>query len=89
MEPHTLEFGPFKLETSPDCLSRGEEEIPLRPKALSVLAYLARRSGRMVSKNELHEQIWGTAQVSDAQLRVIVREIRAALDDDAKDPPQA
>ena len=86
MEPHTLEFGPFKLETSPDCLSRGEEEIPLRPKALSVLAYLARRSGRMVSKNELHEQIWGTAQVSDAQLRVIVREIRAALDDDAKDP---
>jgi DNA-binding winged helix-turn-helix (wHTH) protein/predicted ATPase len=58
---------------------KGSEEIALRRKSLAVLAYLARRSGRLVTKDELREQIWGTIHVSDTTLRVTVREIRAAL----------
>jgi len=75
----TLEFGPYRLESGPDRLCRDSEEIALRPKSLKVLAYLARRPGRLVSKNELREQVWGTTHVSDARLRVTVHEIRAAL----------
>jgi predicted ATPase len=47
-----------------------------------VLAYLTRQPGRLVTKDELREQVWGTIHVSDATLRVTVREIRAALGDD-------
>ena len=37
-------------------------------------------------KEELREQVWGVAHISDTQLRVTVREIRAALGDDADNP---
>ena len=71
------------VDTDPDRLWRGLEEVPLRAKSLSVLAYLARRPGHLVTKDELREQIWGATHVSDTTLRVTVREIRAALGDDA------
>ena len=50
-----IEFGPFRLDTDPDRLWRGSEEVPLRRRSLSVLAYLARRPGRLVTKDELRE----------------------------------
>ena len=50
-----IEFGPFRLDTDPDRLWRGSEEVALRAKSLSVLAYLARRPGRLVTKDELRE----------------------------------
>jgi DNA-binding winged helix-turn-helix (wHTH) protein/predicted ATPase len=75
-------FGPFRLDTDPDRLWRGSQEIPLRAKSLSVLAYLARRPGRLVTKDELREQVWATTHVSKTTLRVTVGEVRAALGDD-------
>jgi DNA-binding winged helix-turn-helix (wHTH) protein/predicted ATPase len=85
MKHDTILFGSFRLDTDPDRLRRGSEEVPLRAKSLSVLAYLARRPGRLVTKDELREQVWGATHVSDTTLRVTVREIRAALDDDTTD----
>jgi DNA-binding winged helix-turn-helix (wHTH) protein len=75
----------FRLATDPDRLWRGSEEVRLRAKSLSVLAYLARRPGRLVTKDELREQVWGNTHVSDNTLRVTVREIRAALGDNTTD----
>jgi len=86
MARNTIEFGPYRLEGEPDHLWRGEEQIALRPKALSALAYLARRPGHLVTKEELREQVWGAAHISDTTLRVAVREIRAALGDDQTSP---
>jgi hypothetical protein len=57
MDHSTIDFGPFRLETGPDRLCRGTEEIALRPKGLGVLAYLARRPGRLVTKDELRESV--------------------------------
>jgi DNA-binding winged helix-turn-helix (wHTH) protein/predicted ATPase len=82
----TLEFGPYRLESGPDRLWRDSEEVALRPKSLKVLAYLARRPGRLVTKEELREHVWGGTHVSDTTLRVAVREIRAALGDDQDGP---
>ena len=82
----TLAFGPYRLESGPDRLWRDSEEIALRPKSLKVLAYLARRPGRLVTKEELREQVWGATHVSDTRLRVTVSEVRAALGDDQDSP---
>ena len=81
MTHDTIHFGSFRLEADPDRLWRGSEEIPLRAKSLSVLAYLARRPGRLVTKDELREQVWGATHLSDTTVRVTVREVRAALGD--------
>jgi DNA-binding winged helix-turn-helix (wHTH) protein len=82
MTHNPIHFGSFRLDTDPNRLWRGSEEVPLRAKSLAVLAYLARQSGRLVSKDELREQVWGTIHVSDTTLRVTVHEIRAALGGD-------
>ncbi len=82
MAREPVEFGPYRLDIDPDQLWQGSTRVPLRAKSLSVLAYLACRPGRLVTKEELREQVWGATQVSDTTLRVTVREIRAALGDD-------
>jgi DNA-binding winged helix-turn-helix (wHTH) protein/predicted ATPase len=78
----TLQFGPYRLDSGPDRLWQDSKEIALRPKSLKVLAYLARHPGRLVTKEELREQVWGTTHVSDTRLRVTVHEVRAVLGDD-------
>jgi pimeloyl-ACP methyl ester carboxylesterase len=51
-----------------------------------VLRYLVERPGRLVTKQELFDAVWQDVFVGDAALKVCVREIRKALDDDAQQP---
>jgi DNA-binding winged helix-turn-helix (wHTH) protein len=87
MEPrpaHT--FDVFRLEPPPGGLWRGDVRIALRPRPLAVLRYLVAQAGRLVTKAELRQHVWGGTHVSDTVLRVCVQEIRAALGDAAAAP---
>src|SRR5262245_540973 len=87
LEPtHTLTFDAFRLEPPPGGLWRGDTMIALRPRSLAVLRYLVAHAGRLVTKAELRQHVWGGHAVSDTVLGVSVREIRAALDDAAGAP---
>src|SRR5215472_484533 len=87
MEPeHQITFGPFCLEVAPGYLWRGDQVIPLRPRSLAMLRYLVAHPGRLVTKAEVHEQVWAGTHVTDSVLRASVREIRAALSDTATAP---
>jgi DNA-binding winged helix-turn-helix (wHTH) protein len=68
-----------------ECLWLGSKEI-VRPKAFAVLHYLIDRSGQLVTKEELLNSIWPDTFVSDAVLKVTIRQLREALDDDPKVP---
>lgn len=81
-----LAFGPFRLEPDNARLWRGERPVPLQPKALTVLQFLAERAGRLVTKDELLDAGWPGVFVGDAALKVCIREVRRALDDDAANP---
>jgi DNA-binding winged helix-turn-helix (wHTH) protein len=81
-----ISFGPYQLEKANARLLRGNCPVPLAPKALDVLHYLATRSGRLVTKEELLAALWPDVLVSDASIKVCVREIRKALNDGAKRP---
>jgi predicted ATPase len=76
-----LTFGPFRLERAPDRLWRGPEELSVRPRSLALLRYLVEHPGRLVTKAEMRQHVWGGTHVSDTVLRVCVQEIRAALGD--------
>lgn len=67
-------------------LYRATEPLRITPKAMSVLSYLLHCSGRLVSKEELFEVLWPRVCVGDAALKVVIRELRAALRDEAKHP---
>lgn len=86
MPDHEIRFGPFSLQNDPVRLRRGAENIDLRPKSLAVLRYLAERPGQLVTKKELFRHVWSGRVVSDSGLRLCVREIRSALEDDATSP---
>ena len=57
-----------------------------RTQGLRAAAHLAEHRGRLVTKDDLLDAVWPGVFVGDAVLKVAVREIRAALDDDAKEP---
>jgi predicted ATPase/DNA-binding winged helix-turn-helix (wHTH) protein len=79
-------FGPFRLDLGSGCVWRGTEVIKLTPKAFTVLRYFVDRPGQLVSKVALFETVWPQTYVSDIALSVCIREIRKALNDDAKNP---
>lgn len=81
-----LSFGPFVLDPVRGTLTREGEPVPLTPRAMDVLDYLARRPGRLVTKAELLDAAWAGTFVGDGALKVCIREIRKALGDDAKRP---
>ena len=63
---------------------RGGEILALRPKTYRFLLYLAEHHNRLVSKEELIEQVWGGANVSDGVLVQSVMELRRAFGGDPK-----
>jgi DNA-binding winged helix-turn-helix (wHTH) protein/TolB-like protein/Tfp pilus assembly protein PilF len=75
-------FGEFTLDPGRAGLFRGDEELRLRRRTFEVLTYLVRQSGRVVSKQELFEAVWGDVVVTDDSLVQCLVEIRKALGDD-------
>ena len=83
---HHIAFGPFRLETTQGRLWRGDQVISLRPRSMAMLGYLVAHPGRLVTKAEVHQQVWAGTHVTDSVLRTSVQEIRAALGDAAAAP---
>ncbi len=85
-EMSSCAFGPFRLDLSAGQLRRGDAVVPLAPKAFTVLQYLVTRSGQLITKDELLELAWADVHVGDGALKVCIREIRRALQDDPRTP---
>jgi Tol biopolymer transport system component/DNA-binding winged helix-turn-helix (wHTH) protein len=72
-------FGNFTLDLEKRLLLRDGEPVPLTPKAFDTLALLVRRSGHVVGKNELLEEIWADAFVEESTIAQNVFTLRKAL----------
>ncbi len=81
-----LAFGSCALDRAGAQLRRDGQIVSLTPRAYDVLKYLVEHAGRLVTKQELFDAIWTDVFVGDAALKVCIREIRRALDDDAQQP---
>ena len=79
-------FGPFRLDPSTERLWHGEQEVALRAKPWAVLRYLVEHPGRVVTKEELLKTVWAGTYVTKTVLKVCVREIREALDEEVAAP---
>ena len=75
------QFEPFTLDTGTRELLKDGQPIHLSPKAFDVLALLVERRPNVVTKKDFDLRIWPGVFVSDANLSVIVSEIRRALGD--------
>ena len=75
-------FDRFVIDAGSARLRNGEAAVPLRPKSFDVLLYLARNRGRLVTKDELFENVWADVVVTDNSLVQCIMEVRQALGDD-------
>jgi TolB-like protein/DNA-binding winged helix-turn-helix (wHTH) protein/Tfp pilus assembly protein PilF len=78
------EFGAFALDPERGALRGPDGEIRLRHKSFQLLLYLVRNPGRLLSREELFNAIWGNTAVTDDSLTQCLVEIRRALGDDSR-----
>jgi DNA-binding winged helix-turn-helix (wHTH) protein len=84
--PLQMRFDVFDLDEANARLRRKAEVLELPPRAFAVLCELARRTGQLVTKDELLDAVWGHRHVTESVLKSAISQVRAALDDDAKAP---
>jgi len=74
-------FGEVVLDLARGTLHKSGKDINLRPQTFEVLSVLARQSGNLVSKDELHSEVWHGIPVTDDSLTQCIVEIRKAIGD--------
>jgi Tol biopolymer transport system component/DNA-binding winged helix-turn-helix (wHTH) protein len=86
--PGIIRFGPFALDPSNRELRKRGSLVRLQPQQLAVLLLLIEGAGQIVSREEIHQHIWGNETFVDFErgINFSINQIRAALGDDADKP---
>ena len=74
-------FGDHLLDTERRELRRGTAPVSLEPQVFDLLVYLVRNRGRVVSKDDLIQNVWGGRIVSDSALTTRLNAARKAVND--------
>ena len=78
-------FGRCELDLDRVELRRDGVPARLEPQAFDVLAYLLRHRDRVVSKDELLDEVWGTRFVTESALTSRIKSVRQAVGDNGRD----
>lgn len=79
-------LGEWVVQPALGRISRGQRIVRVRPRVMDVLLLLSARSGDVVSKRELVDEVWPGGFVADNTVTHAIQELRAALGDDAATP---
>src|SRR5260221_6477601 len=82
----SVRFGDFVLDSGARQLLRGDAPRHLGPKAFDLLELLLKRRPNVVAKEGIRDCLWPGTFVSDSTVATVVTELRAALEDDPKQP---
>lgn len=74
-------IGTCELDVDARQLYRGATRVHLSPKAFELLAFLVAQRPRAVPRQELYDHLWPDTYVVEANLPILVREVRVALGD--------
>ena len=80
------EFGRFRVKSDERLLLRGEDLVPLTPKAFDILLTLLENDGRIVNKDDLMKKVWPNTFVEEGNLTQNVSLLRKALGESANGP---
>jgi DNA-binding winged helix-turn-helix (wHTH) protein/Tfp pilus assembly protein PilF len=75
----TYEFGSFRLEVAEQRLVRAGKAVHLTPKAFEILLVLIRRSGHLVTSEEILTEIWPDTAVEPGSVTRNISTVRTAL----------
>jgi len=78
--------GDWLMEPDLNRISRADKVVPIEPKVLEVLLFLAEQPGEVLSPKDIIRRVWPDTFVSDDVLTHSISELRKAFGDDAKNP---
>ena len=80
-EPRLFRFGECSLNREARTLRRGERAVPLQPRQFDLLLYLLDHHERVVSQEELLQEVWRGIHVHPQSLRYALHAVRRAVGD--------
>lgn len=88
MTDGVMRFGEYELDCLRYQLRRKGRVVKLEQIPMDLLILLAKSDGRLVSREEIEEQVWGKGVFVDAEhgINTAIRKVRQALEDDPDAP---
>ncbi|WP_433870401.1 response regulator [Saccharopolyspora sp. CA-218241] len=87
VQPQVLEAGPVRMDVERHVVTVSGEEIGLPLKEFDLLEYLLRNVGRVLTRAQLIDRVWGADYVGDTKtLDVHVKRLRSKIEPDPADP---
>ena len=77
-----ITFGPFRLDVERRLLFRDGVPVPLRSRGSDILCVLAASPGKLVTKEDLMDQVWPGLNVGENTIQVHVSALRKVLGED-------
>ncbi|MBC7309827.1 MAG: response regulator transcription factor [Actinomycetales bacterium] len=85
--PSTIESGPVRMDVERHVVSVAGEQVSLPLKEFELLEMLLRNSGRVLTRGQLIDRIWGADYVGDTKtLDVHIKRLRAKIEADPASP---
>jgi two-component system OmpR family response regulator len=85
--PPAIKAGDLEIDLASHRVSLGGSVLDLSPKEFELLAFLARRRGRVFSRDSLLENVWGYDYEGDTRtVDVHIRWLREKIEDDPAKP---
>jgi two-component system response regulator RegX3 len=86
-EPQVLAAGPVRMDVERHVVTVDGTEIPLPLKEFDLLEYLLRNVGRVLTRGQLIDRVWGADYVGDTKtLDVHVKRLRSKIEPDPASP---
>ncbi|MGH3762498.1 response regulator [Actinophytocola sp.] len=86
-DPQVLAAGPVRMDVERHVVTVGGGEIPLPLKEFDLLEYLLRNVGRVLTRGQLIDRVWGADYVGDTKtLDVHVKRLRSKIEPDPASP---
>jgi DNA-binding winged helix-turn-helix (wHTH) protein len=81
-------FGEFEFDIDAADLRRGGRQVRLQPQPMKLLALVVRKSGALVTREEIRAELWteGTYVDFDQAMNFAIKQVRDALGDSAERP---
>jgi two-component system response regulator RegX3 len=85
--PAVLEAGPVRMDVERHVVTVTGGEVPLPLKEFDLLEYLLRNVGRVLTRGQLIDRVWGADYVGDTKtLDVHVKRLRSKIESDPSAP---
>ena len=85
--PPTVEVGGVRIDVERHVVSVRGKNITMPLKEFDLLEFLVRNSGRVLTRNQLIDRIWGADYVGDTKtLDVHIKRLRAKIEEDPANP---